>query len=145
MTEKLVNGSQESLQSGGETNLQPQPQPGIVDNTVDEGVNQQPAVMVTTKKLLVRRDKATGEVVTQQLLFDNNETEHIIIDSLPEAEEKPGFALHYIVDTQGKVTVKYTELPKTNEQILMETNAKLMIEVAQIKAQLAKQSVGGEV
>ena len=118
-------------------------------NVVEEGQGQEsgeqipdvvvPQPMVTTQKLLVRRDKNTGVVMSQQLLFDDVDTEHIIIDELPAVEERPGFRHEYVIDAQGKVTVEYIEIPKSNEQLLMESNAKLMLEVAQIKAQLQQQ------
>lgn len=127
MAEKeLVNNEQGNVVDGQ----------GLSDQ-VPEAVEPQP--MATTQKLLIRRDKKTGVVMSQQLLFDDVDTEHIIIAELPVVEERPGFTHEYVVDTQGKVTVKYTEIPKTNEQLLMESNAKLMLEVAQIKAQLQQQ------
>ena len=119
----------------------------LVNNPQDTEVEQgqgtdvpvKPEPMVTTQKLLVRRDKNTGVVITQQLLFDDVDTEHIIIDELPVVEHKPGFVHEYVVDAEGKVTVNYIEIPKTTDQLLMEANAKLMLEVAQIKAQLQSQ------
>lgn len=75
---------------------------------------------MTTQSILVRKEIATGKVISQQLLFDNEDTEHVIISELPLIEPKEGFEGFYIVSETGEVTVDYREVPKTDEQILSE-------------------------
>lgn len=95
---------------------------------------------MVTNKLLVRKEIETGKVLSQQLLFDDETTEHMIISDLPVIEEKEGFSGHYIVSSTGQVTIKYTEIPKSPEEILQnqinlqdQIIADLMLEVAMLK------------
>lgn len=75
---------------------------------------------MTTKSILIRKEKETGKVISQQLLFDDETTQHIIISDLPEIHEKEGFSGHYIVSETGEVKVEYIEMPKTEIEILNE-------------------------
>ena len=95
---------------------------------------------MVTNSILVRRNKTTGAILHQQLLFDDETTEHMIIDNLPAVEDKPGFTSQYLVSDTGEVTVEYTEIPKTETQILEEKMevqdqliADLMLELASLK------------
>lgn len=89
---------------------------------------------MVTNKILIRKEKATGKVLNQQLLFDDETTEHVIINELPVIEERPGFIGEYVVQEDGSVIVEYREIPKTEIELLkeqiellkqsMETNSK---------------------
>lgn len=93
---------------------------------------------MVTSKLLVRKNKTTGKAISQQLLFDDDTTEHIIISGLPNIEERQGYIGEYVVKEDGTVEVVYTEKPKTEVELLQEKQlqqeqliADLMLMVAQ--------------
>lgn len=94
---------------------------------------------MVTSKLLVRKEKATGKVLSQQLIFDDETTEHIIIENLPVIEEKEGFIGEYVVKEDGTVEVVYTERPKTEIELMKEKQ----IEQDQLIADLMLMIAGG--
>lgn len=94
---------------------------------------------MTTKSILVRKEKETGKVISQQLLFDDETTEHMIISDLPVIEEKEGFSGHYIVSETGEVSIEYIEIPKTEVEILEEK----LLEQEKLIADLMLMVAGG--
>lgn len=73
-----------------------------------------------TSKILVMREIETGRVISHQLLFDDETTEHIIIDKLPPIEERENEIGHYEVTEQGDVLVVYEEKPKSQLDLIQE-------------------------
>ena len=95
------------------------------------------------QSILLRRVKETNEVVCTQMLFDDETTEHIIINELPPIEEKVGFVGRYEVTGTGEVTVVYDPIPKSETDLLKEKMeeqdqliADLMLELAMIQGGL---------
>lgn len=95
------------------------------------------------QSILLRRIKETNEVVSTQMLFDDETTEHIIINELPPIEEKVGFMGRYEVAGTGEVSVVYDPIPKTETDLLKEKMdeqdkliADLMLELAMLQGGL---------
>jgi methylmalonyl-CoA mutase cobalamin-binding subunit len=95
---------------------------------------------MVTQRILIRRDKETGEVLSHQLLFDDQTTEHIIIDNLPVTEHRNGYTSLYKVYNDGNVTVVYQPIPKTEIEILKE---QLEEAIGLITEQVAKNTLLG--
>ena len=93
---------------------------------------------MTKQTILVRREKETGKVISQELLFDSENTEHIFIDELPEIEERDGYIGRYVVSDEGIVSVIYEEIPKTEIELLREQ----LLEQEELLADLMLQIVG---
>ena len=69
-----------------------------------------------------------------------NETDNIkyeIINEIPTIEEKQGYKGKYVLDTNGNITVEYTEIPKSEVDILKEENEQLQERMATAQEMIA--------
>ena len=73
-----------------------------------------------SQKILVRRYRESGKILSHQYLFDDDTTEHVIINDLPELVYKEGYFAYHSVKDDGSVEVLYSEIPKTEAEMLSE-------------------------
>ena len=81
-------------------------------------------------KVLICKDNLTNTLISTQLLPETDNIKYIIVDNAPIIEAKEGYIGKYVLDTDGNITVEYTEIPKSEVELLKEENEQLQERMA---------------
>ena len=89
------------------------------------------------KRLLILTDKEQNTLLETKILNETDNITYTIVDNPPVIEEIDGKIGKYVLGDNGKLTVKYTDIPKTDIEILQEENDALTQRMSELQETLA--------
>lgn len=90
------------------------------------------------KRLLICTDLEQKTVLVQETLTETENIKYSIVENPPIIEQKEGYIGKYALDENNNLIVVYTEIPKTNIEILKEENEVLKKENESVKSAISE-------